>query len=111
MKRGEVRYVDSNKVPGRPIRKKRPALVVQNDLGNRYSTNVVVAAVQGDPKKDLPILVKIPAGTAGLTKDSVVNCGVLSTIPQVLLGNKIGVIHDADMRKVERALKISLGLR
>lgn len=111
VKRGEVWYVGFNKLGGAAIQKRRPALVVQNDLGNKYGSTTIVAAIQNDPQKSLPVFVKVPAGTAGLTKDSVVNCSVVSSIPKALLEKKLGELPDDLMTDVERALKASLALR
>ncbi len=110
VKRGELYWADFRKAPGSPTRKKRPALIVQNDAGNKFSPNIIAAAVHHDTGKTLPIHVKIPAGTAGLTKDSYIDCGMLSTFRKTLLGNRIGRLGDADMRHVNRALRISLAL-
>lgn len=111
MKRGEVWCVDFNELGGAAIRKRRPAVVVQNDLGNKYGSTTIVAAIQNDPQKSLPVFVKVPAGTAGLTKDSVVNCSVISSIPNALLDVKLGDLPGPLMADVERALKASLALR
>jgi len=110
VKRGEVWCVDFNKLEGNAIEKKRPALVVQNDIGNKYGSTTIVVAIQADPGKNLPVFVKVPPGIAGLTKNSVVNCSVVSSIPMALLDNKIGDFPKGLMGAVEKALKISLAL-
>ncbi len=110
VKRGDVWYVDFNKLEGNAIQKKRPALVIQNNLGNKYGSLTIVVAIQNDPNKNLPVFAKVPAGTAGLKKDSIVNCSVISSIPNTLLGHKIGALPAALLKDVEKAMKASLAL-
>ena len=72
-KRGEVYLVNFDPTVGAEIRKTRPAVIVQNDIGNRHSSITIVAAVTSQFEEPLyPVEVLVPAGEAGLESDSVV---------------------------------------
>lgn len=109
IQRGEIYALDFDALDV-PMTKKRPAVVIQNDAANEFSPNTIVAAIHHENKKGLPFLVSIPQGTAGLTKDSVVDAGCITTIPQKMLGNKIGALSYEIMDKVDSAIKVSLDL-
>ena len=110
-KRGEIYSVDFGKIATAEIGKVRPALIVQNNLGNQYSpTTVVVAIHEADATKDLPVCVLIKKGVSGLTKDSTIDTGHLLTIDKERLGKKWGEIPFHIQEEVDKALKISLGL-
>lgn len=111
MKRGDIFWVDFGKAPRRPIRKRRPALVIQNDAANKHSPYVIVAAIHHETGKCLPVHVSLLKGTSDLSKDSVVDCGAISTLPKAMLGPRIGRLGPAAMRLVDAALKTSLDLR
>ena len=88
----------------------RPVLVVQNDVGNRYSPTVIVLAVTGQVNKNrLPTHVPIPAGTNGLAKDSVVLAEQIRTLDKRRLREKIGSLQPEEMQKVSQAMMVSLG--
>ena len=88
----------------------RPVLVVQNDVGNRYSPTVIVLAVTGQVNKNrLPTHVPIPAGTNGLAKDSVVLAEQIRTLDKRRLREKIGSLKPEEMQKVSEAIMVSLG--
>ncbi len=84
--------------------------MVQNDAGNRFSPFTIVAAIHHDTKKGLPVCVSVPAGKAGLSKDSVIDCGHLMTIRSEILEKELGVLPRFYMKQVEAALKVSLEL-
>ncbi len=111
-KRGEIWWVDfSHERRGAEQTGRRPALVIQNDVGNENSPTTIVAAIgSGQQEKELPILVKISSAESGLPRDSVVNLAQIRTIDQSRLGNKSGNLTQEKMRKVDKAIKISLGL-
>jgi mRNA interferase MazF len=91
--------------------KPRPAIVVQNDVGNRFSPNVIVVAVSSRvPDKDYPINLRLPAGTAGLDRDSVVLGGVILTILKSYVIRKLGSLSAAELRSLDACLRVSLGL-
>jgi mRNA interferase MazF len=85
--------------------------VVQNDLGNRFGSETIVAAIR-DPHggRSLPVFVAVARGTAGLRKDSIIDTGQLATVGKEALGSRLGVLPPAVMRRVDEALAISLGL-
>lgn len=109
IRRGDVLWFDFAST-GAPIRKRRPALVVQNDIANRFSPQTILVAIREDSGKGLPVHVPIPAGIAGLTKDSVVDCGFVVTAPAAALGGRVGLMPAEYMQQVDRALRVSLAL-
>lgn len=89
----------------------RPVLVVQNDVGNRYSPTVIVLAVTGQlHKTNLPTHVPVCAGGTGLLRDSMVLAEQIRTLDKRRLREKIGSLEPAVMEKVTQAMRISLGL-
>ena len=110
IKRGEIYWVDWS--PGRGSEQSglRPALVIQNDIGNQYSPNTIVAAITTAPVKPYPFIVVITASESGLPKDSSVDLASIMTIDQTRLGDKCGEISSAKMAEVDNAIKKSLGL-
>ena len=110
IKRGDLYYADLSPIFGSEQEGFRPVLVIQNDIGNAKSNTTIVAAVTSQTeKKKLPIHIRIR--TPNLPMESVVLTEHLRTIDIRRLGNYIDHLNDKQMRKVERALKISLGLR
>lgn len=110
IKRGELYYADLSPVVGSEQGGVRPVLVVQNDVGNRYSPTVIAAAVTSQlGKAKLPTHIEISAGEYGLPKDSVVLLEQIRTIDKRRLREKIGELPLTLMRKVNDALMISLG--
>ena len=88
----------------------RPVLVIQNDVGNRYSPTVIVCAVTGQVNKArLPTHVSVPAGENGLLKDSVVLTEQIRTLDKRRLREHIGTLAPDVMEQVSSALKVSLG--
>lgn len=111
IKRGDIFYADLSPVIGSEQGGVRPVLVVQNDIGNKYSPTIIVAAITSQINKaKLPTHVEIPAPEYGLTKDSVVLLEQVRTIDKKRLKEKIGRFDDDMMKKVDEALKISFGL-
>ena len=91
--------------------KPRPAVVIQNDVGNRFSPNLIVAAVSGKaPPKDYPTNHRLLAGTAGLDRDSVVLASVILTIPKSGVQKRLGHLDEPDMQAVDACLRVSLAL-
>jgi len=107
VRRGEIYAFDLSR---HGFEKDRPVVILQNDKGNRYSSDTIVAPCR-DIKggKLLPIHVDLAKGTGGLKKDCVVDTGIIHTIPQAQLGPRIGILPAEDIRRVDRALRISLG--
>ncbi|MBO7218970.1 MAG: type II toxin-antitoxin system PemK/MazF family toxin [Clostridia bacterium] len=109
IKRGELYYADLSPVVGSEQGGVRPVLVVQNDIGNKYSPTVIVAAITSQINK-AKIPTHIELGTTfGLSKDSVLLLEQIRTLDKQRLKEKIGVLSDDYMVKVNSALLISLG--
>lgn len=111
VKRGEIYYADLSPVVGSEQGGVRPILIIQNDVGNKYSPTVIVAAITSQINKArLPTHVAITAQDFGLPKDSVVLLEQIRTIDKKRLREKVGKFDDEMMEKINEALKISVGL-
>ena len=111
VKRGDIYYADLSPVIGSEQGGVRPILVVQNDVGNKYSPTIIIAAITSQINKArLPTHVEITAQDFGLPKDSVVLLEQIRTIDKKRLREKIGRFDEDMMRKVDQALKISVGV-
>ncbi|MBR1891374.1 MAG: type II toxin-antitoxin system PemK/MazF family toxin [Clostridia bacterium] len=109
IKRGELYYADLSPVVGSEQGGVRPVLVVQNDVGNRYSPTVIAAAVTSKlDKARLPTHIELPA-EFGLNKNSIILLEQIRTLDKRRLKERIGLLTPTLMRKVDRALYISLG--
>ena len=96
---------------GSEVKKTRPALILQNDIGNRYSPVTIVAALTSqfdEPVYPTEVLIEPPEG--GLEKRSVVLLGHIRTVDKVRLLTKLGSVLPRTMTKVNQAIEISLGL-
>lgn len=111
VKRGYVFFADLSPVIGSEQGGVRPVLVIQNNIGNRYSPTVVVAAITSQINKaKLPTHVEINALEYDLDRDSVALLEQIRTIDKQRLQNKITELDERIMRQVDEALRISLGL-
>jgi mRNA interferase MazF len=111
VRRGDIFYADLNPVVGSEQGGTRPVLIVQNDVGNKYSPTVIIAAITSQiDKAKLPTHVELKGDEYKLEKDSVVLLEQLRTIDKKRLKGKITFLDKEMMSKVEKALKISLGL-
>lgn len=111
IKRGELYYADLSPNFGSEQGGVRPVLVVQNDVGNKYSPTVIAAAVTSKlDKARLPTHIEISALDYGLTKDSVILLEQIRTIDKRRLKERIGELPLSVMRRVNDGLKISLGV-
>lgn len=111
VKRGDVFYADLNPVIGSEQGGVRPVLVIQNDVGNRYSPTVIVAAITSQINKaKLPTHVEIISKSYGLPRHSIVLCEQVRTIDKKRLREKLGGLDEENMRRIDEALKISLSL-
>ena len=110
IKRGELYYADLSPVVGSEQGGVRPVLVVQNDVGNRYSPTVIAAAVTSQINKaKLPTHIELSAVDYGLSKDSVVLLEQIRTLDKKRLKERIGELPLSTMERVNTALLISLG--
>ena len=111
VKRGEIYYADLSPVVGSEQGGMRPVLIVQNDVGNRYSPTVIAAAITSQLEKSkLPTHIPLHSQQCGLTKDSIVLLEQIRTIDKRRLRERMGRIDDDSMGQVNRALSISFGL-
>lgn len=111
VKRGEIYYADLSPVVGSEQGGLRPVLIVQNDIGNRYSPTVIAAAITSRMTKTrLPTHIDIIASEAGLSKDSVVLLEQIRTIDKQRLRERIGKLPVGMMAAVDNALSVSFGL-
>ncbi|NLK88027.1 MAG: type II toxin-antitoxin system PemK/MazF family toxin [Clostridiaceae bacterium] len=111
IKRGDIYYADLSPVIGSEQGGVRPVLIVQNDIGNKYSPTVIAAAITSQINKaKLPTHIEISALDYGLQKDSVILLEQIRTIDKKRLREKIGHMDEELMEKVNEALSISFGL-
>lgn len=111
VKRGDIFYADLSPVIGSEQGGIRPVIIIQNDVGNKYSPTVIVAAITSQINKaKLPTHVEISSEEYGLNKDSVVLLEQIRTLDKKRLKERIGHMTDGDMQKVDEALLISIGL-
>ena len=110
IKRGDIYYADLSPVVGSEQGGVRPVLIVQNDVGNKYSPTVIAAAITSKINKaKLPTHIELSAIDYGLTKDSVVLLEQIRTIDKKRLKERIGELPQNTMSRVNDALLISLG--
>ena len=111
IKRGYLYYADLSPVVGSEQGGVRPVLIIQNDIGNKYSPTVIVAAITSQINKaKLPTHIEISAHEYGLNKDSVILLEQIRSIDKKRLREKIGCLDKNMMLKVDNSLQISLGL-
>ena len=110
VKRGDIFYADLSPVVGSEQGGVRPVLVVQNDIGNKYSPTVIIAAITSQMNKvKLPTHVEVSA-ELGLPKNSVVLLEQIRTIDKKRLREKVGFTDEFFMKKVDEALLKSVGV-
>ena len=111
MKRGDVFFAELSPVVGSEQGGLRPVLVIQNDIGNRFSPTVIIAAITAQIQKaKLPTHVEIEAASHGFDRDSVVLLEQIRTIDKQRLTDKITHLDDEMMKRVDEALQVSLAL-
>ena len=111
VKRGEIYYADLSPVVGSEQGGIRPVLVVQNDVGNKYSPTIIAAAITRKINKaKMPTHIELSANIYGLNKDSVVLLEQIRTIDKQRLKERIGKLDSTMMSSVDKALYISFGM-
>lgn len=111
IRRGDIYYADLSPVVGSEQGGLRPVLIIQNDMGNRYSPTVIAAAITSQmTKAKLPTHIDIFKSNCGLSKDSVVLLEQIRTIDKRRLREKMGHLDDAFMARVNDAISVSFGL-
>ncbi len=111
IRRGDIYYADLSPVVGSEQGGVRPVLIVQNNVGNRFSPTVIAAAITSQQSKaKLPTHIPIMADSSGLSKDSVVLLEQVRTIDKKRLREKMGTVDETSMNQIDNAISISLGL-
>lgn len=109
--RGDIYYADLSPVVGSEQGGIRPVLIVQNDVGNRFSPTVIAAAITSQKSKtDLPTHIRLQAVGSGLAKDSIVLLEQIRTLDKQRLRERMGRLDDDSMNRVDQALQVSFGL-
>jgi mRNA interferase MazF len=111
IKRGEIYFAQLNPVIGSEQGGIRPVLIVQNDIGNQYSPTTIILAITSQINKaKLPTHVELKARDYGLERDSVILAEQVRTIDKSRLKQRIAVLKQETMQRVDQALAISIGL-
>ena len=111
IKRGDIYYADLSPVVGSEQGGIRPVLIVQNDVGNRYSPTVIAAALTSkQTKANLPTQIPNKAQNTGLLTDSVVLLEQIRTIDKRRLKEKMGSVTEGSMKEINNAISVSFGL-
>ena len=111
IRRGDIYYADLSPVVGSEQGGLRPVLIVQNDIGNKYSPTVIAAAITSKlGKTRLPTHIDVFADKVGLQRDSVVLLEQIRTIDKTRLKEKMGHLDDNMMHRVDEAITVSFGL-
>ena len=111
VKRGDIYYADLSPVVGSEQGGMRPVLIIQNDVGNKYSPTVIVAAITSRMgKTKLPTHIDVYANKMGVARDSVVLLEQIRTLDKQRLKERMGRLDEASMTRVDRALQVSFGL-
>lgn len=111
IKRGDIYYADLSPVVGSEQGGIRPVLIVQNDVGNKYSPTVIAAAITSQKyKNSLPTHIRVNADGCGLARDSIVLLEQVRTIDKRRLKERMGNLDDVDMDRIDKALSVSFGL-
>lgn len=111
VRRGEIYWLALSASSGSEQAGRRPVLIIQNDLGNRFSPTTIVAAITSQPRPQrYPFHVPFMARESGLRMDGTVLCEQLQTVDQRRLGGLAGTLTNGRMREVDEALHRSLGL-
>ena len=111
VRRGEIYYADLSPVVGSEQGGMRPVLIVQNDVGDRYSPTVIAAAITSQQNKaKLPTHIEISAKAVGLSRNSVVLLEQIRTLDKRRLKEKMGTLDTQLMQRVDDAIAVSFGL-
>lgn len=112
--RGDVYLVNLDPIVGKEIGKARPAVIIQNDVGNKFSPVTIIAPISSvkEITKPLPIMIFLSKEEGGLKEESYVDCGQIRTIDKdQRLIKKYGTLEKVKMQEIDKALKISLSLQ
>jgi mRNA interferase MazF len=109
-RRGDIFTVDLEPARGSEQGKTRPCVIIQNDVGNKYSPTVIVAAITSGEQPVYPVEVKIKASEGGLKKDSLILLNQIRTVDKERLYRYWGHLSSETMEQMDDAIKVSLGL-
>ncbi len=111
VQRGDIYYADLSPVVGSEQGGVRPVLIVQNNVGNRFSPTVIAAAITSQKDKTkLPTHIQLQAAGSGLAKDSIVLLEQIRTLDKQRLRERMGQLDALSMDRVDKALQVSFGL-
>lgn len=110
IKRGDIYLVNFDPALGSEQAGYRPAVIIQNDIGNRFNDTVIIMAITTSANRNYPFLVKLQSGEGGLKKDSMANASQLLTVEKSRLIRYLGSLSGNKMKQINRALAISLVL-
>ena len=111
VRRGDIYFADLSPVVGSEQGGTRPVLIVQNNVGNRYSPTVIAAAITSQiHKAKLPTHIELSGQSFGLTRDSVILLEQIRTIDKRRLREKMGCLNEEVMEQVDEALVVSFGI-
>jgi len=111
--RGDIYLVNLDPIVGKEIGKARPAVIIQNDIGNKFSPVTIIAPITSTKEisKPLPIMILLEKGEGGLSEASYVDCGQIRTVDKERrLITKFGSLDNSKMETINKAIKISLSL-
>ena len=112
--RGDMYLVNLDPIVGREIGKSRPAVIVQNDIGNKFSPVTIIVPISSIKEiiKPLPIMVYLEKGEDGLKENSYADCGQIRTVDkETRLVTKLGNLSKHKMIELDKAIEISLALK
>ena len=110
MQKGEIYWADLDPTVGSEIAKKRPVLLVSNDINNRFGSTVTIVPLTSSTDKVYPFEVLLVTGEGGLRNESKAKANQIRTIDKRRLGSRIGKLSDNKVREVEQAILIHLGI-
>ena len=111
VRRGDIFYADLSPVVGSEQSGVRPIVVIQNDIGNKYSPTIIAVAITSKVKNKMPTHIEIEGAKYGLEKDSVILAEQIRTLDKSRLKEKVGRLDKKTLEKVKKAIEISCGLR
>ena len=111
IKRGDIYWVELDPIEGSEIGKTRPAVVISNNINNEFADTVTVLPVTSSVGKVYPFEVLVKKGIANMPNDSKVKVNQMRTVDKKRLKERIGIIPDAILREIEKAVKIHLEIK
>jgi len=113
IRRGDVVVVDLDPIIGSETGKKRPCLIIQNDVGNQYSPVTIIAVITSrkEMSRKYPVDVWVAKGEGGLELPSIIQCDQIRTVDKRRIITNVGRLDQPSMDRVDEALKLSLGIR